>query len=56
MQAHALVVPTADAIAAIRGLQIAGVNFVSVGAPWETPDDLRAALRLIAAEVLPAFR
>lgn len=46
----------AEAVAEIHRYAAAGVNFLSVGFEWSTPDGLRRELRWFAADVLPAFR
>ncbi len=46
----------AELVAAIQGLAEAGVTFVPIGGHWETAAQLKANLRLVSREVLPAFR
>lgn len=46
----------ADAVSEIQQLVRAGVNLVSLSAPWRTRAELERNLRLFATDVIPAFR
>jgi probable F420-dependent oxidoreductase len=45
----------AEAISEITALRDAGVNFVSVGLPWQAAGELNQGLRDFARDVMPAF-